>query len=52
MDVVIPVEIGSPSYRVCKDLNKMENENDCRISLDILKERRKQTAAIAEARRQ
>ena len=52
MDTVIPVEIGSPSYRVCKDLNESENENNCRISLDMLEEKREQTVAIAEARRQ
>ena len=52
MDAVIPVEIGSPSYRVDKDLNEIENANDYRVSLDMLEERREQAAAIAEARRQ
>ena len=31
MDAAIPVEIGSPSYKVCKEKNEIENENDCRI---------------------
>ena len=52
MDAVIPVEIESPSYRVDRDLNETKNANDCRISLDMLEERREQAAAIAEARRQ
>ena len=52
MDAIIPVKIESPSYRVDKDLNKTENANNCRISLDILEERKEQAAAITEARRQ
>ena len=52
MDVVIPVEIGSPSLRVSKDLVEPENGNNCRISLDMLEERREQAAAVAEARHQ
>ena len=51
MDAVIPVEIGSPSYRVNRELYEIKNSNDCRISLDMLEERREQAAAIAEARR-
>ena len=50
MDAVILVEIGSPLYRVCKDLNETENVNNYIISLDMLKKRREQAAAIAEAR--
>ena len=52
MDAVIPIEIGSPSYRVDRDFNEIENTNDCRMSLDILEERREQAAAITEVRRQ
>ena len=52
MDAVILVEIGSPSYKIDKDLNETENTNNYRISLDILEERREQAAALAEAKRQ
>ena len=41
MDAVIPVEIGSSSYRVFGDVDSEVNNLNTRIFLDFLEERRK-----------
>lgn len=52
MDAVIPVEIGSPSYRVFRDLDSDVNNINTRICLDLLEERREQAAIVSEAQKQ
>ena len=49
MDVVIPVEIGSLSYRVTEDIDQEVNNINALICLYMLKERREQAAIIAKA---
>ena len=41
MDAVIPVEIGSSSYRVSEDIDLEVNNLNIRIYLDLLEQRRK-----------
>lgn len=51
MDAVIPVEIGSISYRVTGELNIDINNLNARICLDLLKERRERAFIVSEAQR-
>ena len=52
MDAVIPVEIGSASYRVSGDIDPEVNNLNTRICLDLLKERRERASIVSEAQRQ
>ncbi|GJR80592.1 hypothetical protein Tco_0151377 [Tanacetum coccineum] len=48
-EAVIPVEIGMPTYRTY-NVNEKTNDQELRLNLDLLDERR-EIAAIREARR-
>ena len=52
MDAVIPVEIGSPSYRVFGNLDPEVNNINARICLDLLEERREQASIVSKALKQ
>ena len=52
MDVVIPIKIRSPSLRISKDKDESKDKINCKISLDMLEERREQAITVVEARRQ
>ena len=52
MDVVIPVEIGSSSYRVSGGIDPEINNLNTRIYLDLLEERRERALIVSEAQRQ
>ncbi|GJR20141.1 reverse transcriptase domain-containing protein [Tanacetum coccineum] len=47
-EVVIPTEIGMPTYRTIQ-FNEISNEEEMRLNLDLIQERR-ETAAIREAK--
>ena len=49
MDAVIPVEIGSSSYRVSADIDSDINNLNSRICLDFLEERRERASIVSEA---
>ena len=51
MDAVIPVEIGSSSYRVSGGLDLEVNNLNTRICLDLLEERRERASIVSEAQR-
>ena len=51
-DVVIPVEIGSSSYRVSGGINPEVNNLNAQICLDLLEERRERASIVSEAQRQ
>ena len=51
MDVIIPVEIGSSSYRVSRDIDPEVNNLNTRIYLDLLEERREQASIVSEAQK-
>ena len=48
-DVVIPVEIGSSSYRVSEEIDPEVNNLNTRIYLDLLEERRERASIVSEA---
>ena len=52
MDVVIPVEIGSSSYRVSGDIDPKVNNLNTQIYLDLLEERRERASIDLEAQKQ
>ena len=52
MDAVIPIEIGSSSYRVSGSIDPEVNNLNTRICLDLLEERREQASIVSEAQRQ
>ena len=52
MDAVIPVEIGSSSYRVSRDIDPEVNNLNTQICLDLLKERRERASIVSEAQKQ
>ena len=52
MDAVIPVEIGSSSYRVSGGIDPEVNNLNTRIYLDLLEERREWSSIVSEAQRQ
>ena len=52
MDAVIPVEIGSSSYRVSGGIDPEVNNLNTWIYLDFLEERREQASIVSEAQRQ
>ena len=52
MDTIIPVEIGSSSYRVSRDIDPEVNNLNTQICLDLLKERREQASIVSEAQKQ
>ena len=52
MDAVIPVEIGSSSYRVSGGIDPEVNNLNARICLDLLEERRERASIVSEAHRQ
>ena len=52
MDMVIPVEIGSSSYRVSGGIDPEVNNLNSRICLDLLEERRERASIVSEAQRQ
>ena len=49
MDAVIPIEIGSSSYRVYGDIDPDVNNLNSRICLDLLEERRDRASIVSEA---
>ena len=49
MDAVIPVEIGSSSYRVSGGIDPEVNNLNTRIFLDLLEERRERASVVSEA---
>ena len=51
MDAVIPVEIGSSSYRVSRDIDSDVNNLNTRICLDLLEERREWASIVLEAQK-
>ena len=51
MDAVIPVEIGSTSYRVSEGVDPEVNNLNSRICLDLLEERREQASLVSEAQK-
>ena len=51
MDAVIPVEIGSSSYRVSGGIDPEVNNLNSRICLDLLEERREQASIVSEAQK-
>ena len=52
MDAVIPVEIGSSSYRVSGGIDPEVNNLNTRICLDLLEERWERASIVSEAQRQ
>ena len=52
MDAVIPVEIGSSSYRVAGDIDPEVNNLNNWICLDLLEERRERASIVSEAQKQ
>ena len=52
MDAIIPVEIGSSSYRVSRKLDPDINNLNARICLDLLEEWRERASIVLEAHRQ
>ena len=51
MDAVIPVEIGSSSYRMSRDIDLEVNSLNTRICLDLLEERRERASIVSEAQK-
>ena len=51
MDAVIPIEIGSSSYRVSGGVHPEVNNFNTRIYLDLLKERQEQASIVSEAQK-
>ena len=51
MDAVIPVKIGSSSYRVVGELDPDIKNLNARILLDLLKERRERASIVSEAQK-
>ena len=51
MDAVIPVEIGSASYRVSEGIDPEVNNLNSRICLDLLEERRERASIVSEAQK-
>ena len=51
MDVIIPVEIGSSSYRVSGGINSEVNNLNAQICLDFLEQRRERASIVSEARK-
>ena len=49
MDAVIPVEIGSSSYRVSGGIDPEVNNLNTRICLNLLEERRERVSIVSEA---
>ena len=52
MDTVIPVKIGSSSYRVSGDIDPRVNNLNTRICLDLLEKRRERALIVSEAQKQ
>ena len=52
MDAVIPIEIGSLSYRVFGDIDPEVNNLNTRICLDLLEERREWASIVSKAQKQ
>ena len=51
INAVIPVEIGSTSYRVSEGVDPEVNNLNSRIYLDLLEERREQASLVLEAQK-
>ena len=51
MDAVIPVKIGSSSYRVSRDIDPEVNNLNTRIYLNFLEERRERASIVSEAQK-
>ena len=49
MDAVIPMEIGSSSYRVSGGIDQEVNNLNTRICLDLLEEKRERASIVSEA---
>ena len=49
MDAVIPVEIGSASYRVSGGIDPEVNNLNSQICLDLLEERKERASIVSEA---
>ena len=52
MDAIIPVKIGSSSYRVSGELDLDINNRNSRICLDLLEERRERASIVLKAQKQ
>ena len=49
MNAVIPIEIGSSSYRVSEDIDPKVNNLNTQIFLDLLEEIRERASIVSEA---